>query len=333
MPSSSSPFLQSFVAGAFRPADTERTIAQTSSFRSRRRDRPRPDGTAADAAAAVAAAAEAGPAWRRSTGPARAEQLYRWAGRSPTARGAGAGDGARGRQADRRGARRGRRAASTILRYYAGEAVREIGEVIPAAGAGRAAVHPARAARRRRADHAVELPARHPAVEGGAGAGVRQHRGAQAGRGVVARGRAARRDGRRRRAPRRASSTSCSATAPPSARRCSSAPEVRGGELHRLGAGRRARSPRSRRERNIRYQTEMGGKNVAIVLARRRPRQAAALTAAGAMRYAGPEVHRDEPRRRRPRAVEDAFLDELRAPGRGAAARARHRRRRPRSAR
>jgi len=40
-------------------------------------------------------------------------------------------------------------------------------------------------------------------------------------------------------------------------------------------------------ERNIRYQTEMGGKNVAIVLPDADIAQAASLTAAGAMRYAG----------------------------------------------
>jgi alpha-ketoglutaric semialdehyde dehydrogenase len=40
-------------------------------------------------------------------------------------------------------------------------------------------------------------------------------------------------------------------------------------------------------ERNIRYQTEMGGKNVAIVLPDADVMQAASLTAAGAMRYAG----------------------------------------------
>jgi hypothetical protein len=40
-------------------------------------------------------------------------------------------------------------------------------------------------------------------------------------------------------------------------------------------------------ERNIRYQTEMGGKNIAIVLPDADIAQAASLTAAGAMRYAG----------------------------------------------
>ena len=40
-------------------------------------------------------------------------------------------------------------------------------------------------------------------------------------------------------------------------------------------------------ERNIPYQTEMGGKNVVIVMNDADLDQAAALTAAGAMRYAG----------------------------------------------
>jgi aldehyde dehydrogenase (NAD+) len=63
--------------------------------------------------------------------------------------------------------------------------------------------------------------------------------------------------------------------------------------------------------RNIRYQTEMGGKNVAIVLPDADLRQAAALTAAGAMRYAGQKCTATS-RVVVAHEVEDAFLDELR---------------------
>ena len=64
-------------------------------------------------------------------------------------------------------------------------------------------------------------------------------------------------------------------------------------------------------ERNIRYQTEMGGKNVAIVLPDADLRAAAALTAGGAMRYAGQKCTATS-RVVIDRRVEDEFLDELR---------------------
>jgi aldehyde dehydrogenase (NAD+) len=64
-------------------------------------------------------------------------------------------------------------------------------------------------------------------------------------------------------------------------------------------------------ERNIRYQTEMGGKNVAIVLPDADLAQAATLTAAGAMRYAGQKCTATS-RVVVAREVEDPFLDQLR---------------------
>jgi aldehyde dehydrogenase (NAD+) len=65
-------------------------------------------------------------------------------------------------------------------------------------------------------------------------------------------------------------------------------------------------------QRNIRYQTEMGGKNVAIVMPDADLRQAASLTAAGAMRYAGQKCTATS-RVVVAREVEDRFLNELRA--------------------
>jgi aldehyde dehydrogenase (NAD+) len=64
-------------------------------------------------------------------------------------------------------------------------------------------------------------------------------------------------------------------------------------------------------ERNIRYQTEMGGKNVVIVLPDADIRQAATLTAAGAMRYAGQKCTATS-RVVVDSSIEPAFLDELR---------------------
>jgi aldehyde dehydrogenase (NAD+) len=63
--------------------------------------------------------------------------------------------------------------------------------------------------------------------------------------------------------------------------------------------------------RNIRYQTEMGGKNVVIVLPDADIKQAAMLTAAGAMRYAGQKCTATS-RVIVSKEVEDQFLEELR---------------------
>jgi aldehyde dehydrogenase (NAD+) len=63
--------------------------------------------------------------------------------------------------------------------------------------------------------------------------------------------------------------------------------------------------------RNIRYQTEMGGKNVVIVLPDADLRHAAALTAGGAMRYAGQKCTATS-RVVVAKEVEEPFLAELR---------------------
>src|SRR5688572_8355092 len=134
--SSSTPVLRSFVNGAFsgsasegwtehrNPSDSEEIVARV------------PDSAPEVVDAAVAAAAEARQSWRAIPGPTRAEHLHRWA----------ATIGARSDELARTIARevgkpigeaRGEVArAVVILRYYAGEAVRQIGEVIPAQGPG-----------------------------------------------------------------------------------------------------------------------------------------------------------------------------------------------------
>lgn len=90
-----------------------------------------PAGSPEDVEMSVASAAEAGPAWRNLTGPARAEHLYRWAGVI-----AGQNESLAQAMAREVGKpiteARGEVARGVaILRYYAGEAVREIGQVIP----------------------------------------------------------------------------------------------------------------------------------------------------------------------------------------------------------
>ena len=107
-----------------------------------------------------------------------------------------------------------------VFHFYAGAVDKHYGETIPVAGGD--GVHVPRAARRRRPDRALELPAQHRLLEARAGARDREHRRPEAGRadaalGLAARGARARggdpggRDQRRRRqgldrrhAPRRA---------------------------------------------------------------------------------------------------------------------------------
>ena len=78
-----------------------------------------------------------------------------------------------------------------VFHFYAGAVDKHYGETIPVAGGVDA--HLPRAARRRRADRAVELPAQHRLLEARARARVREHRRAQAGRADAALGAAARR--------------------------------------------------------------------------------------------------------------------------------------------
>jgi aldehyde dehydrogenase (NAD+) len=90
-----------------------------------------PEGSSTEIDAAMTAAAAAFPAWRALPGAARAEHLYRWAtvcaGRAEELAQAMAREVGKPITEARGEAAR----AVAILRFYAGEAVREIGEVIP----------------------------------------------------------------------------------------------------------------------------------------------------------------------------------------------------------
>ncbi len=70
-------------------------------------------------------------------------------------------------------------ATASTFEYYGGAANKVHGEV-PAGGQARPGRRPAGAGGRLRPDRAVELPADDRRVEGGAGAGLREHRRAQA---------------------------------------------------------------------------------------------------------------------------------------------------------
>lgn len=244
-----------------------------------------PGGNADDAAAAVRAAGQALAAWRDLPGPARAEFLYRWA-EVIAARGEELAQAMAREVGKPLGEARGEMArCSVILRYYAGEAVRASGEVVPAQAAGvlqftlreplgvvalitpwnfPAAIPLWKAAPALAFGNTVVLKpaeqASHLATLLAETAGAA---GLPAGVFNVLLG---------------AGNTVGDALI--------RSPEVRAVSFTgSTGIGARVAAVCA--ERNIRYQTEMGGKNVAIVLADADLDLAARLTAAGAMRYAG----------------------------------------------
>lgn len=269
-----------------------------------------PVGTAADAAAAVAAASTALPAWRALTGPARAEHLHRWAaaieGRAEAMAQAMAREVGKP-IAEARG-EIGR--AVVILRYYAGDAVRAVGEVVPAQAAGAlqftlreplgvvalitpwnfpAAIPLWKAAPALAFGNTVVL--KPSELSPGVAlllAEAAQSAGLPAGVFNVLLG-----TGLEVGVPLLRSS------------------EVRGISFTGSAAV-GAKVAAIAAERNIRYQTEMGGKNVVIVLPDADLDLAAKLTAAGAMRYAGQKCTATS-RAVVDRKVEEPFLAKLKA--------------------
>jgi aldehyde dehydrogenase (NAD+) len=301
--------LSHYIGGAWRESDADAWFADINPSDAADVVAQVPEGTPDDARAAVDAAADAFPAWRALSGPARAEHLFTWAA-------------AIGQRADVLARAMSREVGKpiaeargevarcvAILRFYAGEAVREIGDVIPAQAAAslqftlreplgvvalitpwnfplaiplwKAApalafgntvvLKPAEAS-----SHMATLLAE-TAAAAGLPAGVFN---VVLGSGVVI-GPALLREA----AVKAVSFTGSGRV---------------GAEVAATAAG-----------RNIRFQTEMGGKNVAIVLPDADLRQAATLTAAGAMRYAGQKCTATS-RVVVAREVEGAFLDELR---------------------
>lgn len=244
-----------------------------------------PAGAAADAEAAAMAAGEAGAAWRALTGPARGEHLYRWSGaladRQEEIAQAMAREVGKPISEARGEAARG----VAILRYYAGEAVRPCGEVIPGQVAGALQF----TLREPLGVVALITPWNFPLA-------IPLWKAAPAlafGNTVVLK-------------PAEASSSTAVLLAETAAAAGLPAGvfnvllgsgSVLGGPL--LGHERvRAMSFTGSAEvgarvaaacaaRNIRFQTEMGGKNVAIVLADADLDLAASLIASGAMRFAG----------------------------------------------
>ncbi len=308
--SATTPHLRSFIAGRFEAPRSEGFFDSLNPSEASDVVARVPEGSADDVDAAVAAASSALSGWRALTGSARAEHLHRWAAaidgrREELAR-------AMSREVGKPiGEARGEvNRCVVILRYYAGDAVRAVGEVVPAQQAGalqftlrdplgvvglvtpwnfplaiplwKAApalafgntvvLKPAEQASR----VAVLLAETAAATELPAGVfNVVLGTGPTAGDALL-----------RHDAVRAVSFTGSRAV---------------GGRVAVICA-----------ERNIRYQTEMGGKNVVIVAADADLDRAAALAAAGAMRYAGQKCTATS-RAIVVRGVADAFLERLRA--------------------
>jgi aldehyde dehydrogenase (NAD+) len=308
-PASAPARLKHFVNGDWRASDSESWIADVNPSDSEDVLAHVPTGTVDDVTAAVAAASAAYPSWRATTGPARAELLHKWAGAIAARHEELAQLLSRevGKPIAEARGEVGR--CVVILRYYAGEAVREIGEVIPAQVAGAlqfsshqplgvvALITPWNF------PVAIPLWKAAPAIAFGNTVVLKPSEMSPQSAIVLA---------------------ECAATAglPPGVfnvvlgsgaavgSALIAADAVRAVSF--TGSGRvGATVAAAAAARNIRYQTEMGGKNVAIVMPDADLRQAAVLAAGGAMRYAGQKCTATS-RVVVARQVEDAFLAELR---------------------
>ena len=205
-------------------------------------------------------------AWARLPVPARAD-VHRRGGRGPRRRARPSSPGSWPARPARCSSRRRatcRRPSTWPLRRRPGP--RRLGRDGAVRAARQAGVDDAPARRRRRADHAVELPGRHPVVEVLPGAARRQRHRDQA---VRARARVRRGVRRRLRRGGRARRPRASRARLRRARRgAGRAPGRRRGQLHRLGADRAGRSRRRRwRPGPKLVSLELGGKNAMIVLA------------------------------------------------------------------
>lgn len=302
--------LKSFIGGTWHESQSDEWIADVNPSNANDVLAHVPHGTDDDARAAVAAASRALPVWRSMTGPARADLLYRW------------GQAIADRQEELAqlvtrevgkpiGEARGEAGRCVaILRYYAGEAVRPFGDVIPAQVPGALQFSIGQPL----GVVALITPWNFPIA-------IPLWKAAPAlafGNTVVLK-------------PAEMSSQSAIFLA-----ECAAAAGIPAGVFNVIvgngavlgpsllaqtdvravsftGSGRVGAMVASQAaSRNIRYQTEMGGKNVAIVMPDADIKLAASLTAAGAMRYAGQKCTATS-RVVVAKEVEGPFLDELRA--------------------
>lgn len=300
--------LENFIGGKFSLGRSERELPDINPSDATDVIAQMPEGTADDVAAAVNAAAEALPRWMGTAGPARAQALEKWAAAvaarlDELARAMSREVGKPITEARGEVAR-----CVTILRYFAGEAVREMGVVVPAQSAESlqftlhqplgvvALITPWNF------PLAIPLWKAAPALAFGNTVVLKpsemsprmavllaesaRDAGLPAGVFNVVLGTGAAGEAVIRSEAVRAVSFTGSATT--------------GARVAAIAAS-----------RNIRYQTEMGGKNVVIVLPDADLDLAAALTAGGAMRCAGQKCTATS-RAVVMRSVEDPFLERLR---------------------
>ncbi|MES1259843.1 MAG: aldehyde dehydrogenase family protein [Gemmatimonadota bacterium] len=301
--------LSHFVAGTFHPASADAARERRNPSDSSDIVARAPIGTAADVDAAVAAASTAYGPWRAQSGPSRAEALYRW----------GDAIAARGEELAQLMARevgkpiseaRGEVARATVIcRYYAGEAVRDIGEVIPAQAADalqftlRDPLGPVGLITPWNFPLAIPLWKAAPAIAFGNTVVLKPSELSP-------------------RTGQLLAETVQAAQLPPGVFNVVHGDGATGAALvahdqvravsftGSQAAG--ARVAAAATLRNIRFQTEMGGKNVVIVARDGDLDRAATLTAAGAMRYAGQKCTATS-RVIVDRSVEAAFLQRLAA--------------------
>jgi aldehyde dehydrogenase (NAD+) len=303
------PILKNLIAGRFHESSADQFFSSINPSAARDVVARVPRGSAEDVTLAVDAAAEALAGWRRLSGPARAEHLYRWASAIEARKEELAQAVVRevGKPIGEARGEVGR--CVVILRYYAGEAVRTTGEVIPGQAAGvlqftvreplgvvalitpwnfPLAIPLWKAAPALAFGNTVVLkPAEQASYTASllAETAVAAELPAGVFNVVLGEGAAVGEPLLRAEAVRGISFTGSTGV---------------GARVAAIGA-----------ERNIRYQTEMGGKNVVIVAADADLDAAARLTAAGAMRYAGQKCTATS-RVVVAKEVEDRFLQLLR---------------------
>lgn len=303
------PRLRSFVGGQWTASVSDEWIDDINPSNHRDVVAQVPVGHAEDVVSAVTSARGALDAWRRLSGPARADHLYRWAAAIADRQEEMAQAISRevGKPIGEARGEVGRCVA--ILRYFAGDAVRAIGDVIPAQTAASLQF----TLREPLGVVALITPWNFPLA-------IPMWKTAPAlafGNVVVLKPSEL--------APHAAvllGETALAAGLPPGVfnivlgagsgvgRALIEAEGVRAVSFTgsaRVGAQVAATAA----SRNIRYQTEMGGKNVAIVLPDADLVRAATLTAAGAMRYAGQKCTATS-RVVVAREVEDPFYEALR---------------------
>jgi len=302
--------LRHFIGGEWQSSESEAWIPDVNPSDAEDIVGEVPAGTVDDVRRAVTAAEDAAPAWRGMSGPARADALYKW-GEAIASRGEELAQLVAREVGKPIGEARGEVGRCvTILRYYAGEAVRATGDVIPAQTAGSLQF----SMRQPLGVVALVAPWNFPIA-------IPLWKAAPAlafGNTVVLK-------------PAEASSQSAAFLA-----ECAAAAGLPRGAFNVLlgsgevvgaaliaadgvravsftGSGRVGnRVAVAAAHRNIRYQTEMGGKNVVIVMPDADLEQAATLTAAGAMRYAGQKCTATS-RVVVAREVEGAFLEKLKS--------------------